>query len=103
MSTERKSKCLNGFVDYLSKFKKDLETGISELPTNRVFQPTVYTPAEGLTNGVLEVKPVTRCNSAQSIRIYREQEMDRMGFHNFRPLTNEKYHYTLPHDKDGWL
>ncbi|KAM3177850.1 hypothetical protein ACTXT7_003739 [Hymenolepis weldensis] len=68
-----------------------------ELSTNRVFQPKVETQSEILTKGILEVKPLTRCNSADTIKRLRDQDQ---SLYTFRPLNNEKYHYVLPQDKD---
>lgn len=73
----------------------------SELPTNRVFPKGLRTQEEGLTNGVFEVRPITRCNSAKTIQLLQNQDPNKTGFYNFRPLNNEKYHYVLPKDKDG--
>lgn len=62
-----------------------------------MFQPKVETQPETLTKGILEVKPLTRCNSADTIKRLRDQDQ---GLYTFRPLNNEKYHYVLPQDKD---
>ncbi len=68
-----------------------------------MFQSTLYTSAEGLANGIIKVQPLTKCNNANTIQHMREEEIDAAGFHHYRPLKNEKYHFTLPNNKDSNL